>query len=66
MSAPFRLNKQEAKWAGVCAGIADRFNWDATWVRVGAVVLTIAGGFPWTLIAYALTAWFASPKTTAY
>ncbi len=66
MSVPFRLNKPDAKMAGVCAGIADRFTWDVTWVRVGTVLLTIAGGFPWTLIAYGLTAWFAQPKTSRF
>ncbi|MGK6320214.1 envelope stress response membrane protein PspC [Sphingomonas sp. DT-204] len=58
----FYLDKQNAKWLGVCSGIADYTGVDATWVRVGTVVLTLAGGFPWTLIAYWLVAWMAEPK----
>ena len=58
----FYLDKQNAKWLGVCAGIADYTGVDRTWVRVGAVLLTIMGGFPWTLIGYWAAAWVASPK----
>src|SRR3546814_3021874 len=58
----FYLDKQNAKWSGVCAGIADYSGIDALWVRVGAVLLTLMGGFPWTLIAYWLVAWMGTPK----
>ena len=58
----FYLDKQNRKWLGVCSGIADYTGVDVTWVRVGTVVLTVAGGFPWTLIAYCLTAWMADNK----
>jgi len=58
----FYLDKQNAKWSGVCAGIADYTGVDATWVRVGMVLLTLLGGFPWTLIAYWVTVWVATPK----
>ncbi|MBA3897987.1 MAG: envelope stress response membrane protein PspC [Sphingomonadaceae bacterium] len=58
----FYLDKQNAKWLGVCSGIADYTGIDRTWVRVGAVILTVMGGFPWTLIAYWVTAWVANPK----
>lgn len=58
----FYLDKQNAKWSGVCAGIADYTGVDVVWVRVGMVVLTLAGGFPWTLIAYWMVAWMAQPK----
>ena len=58
----FYLDKQNAKWLGVCSGIADYTGIDRTWVRVGAVLLTIMGGFPWTLIAYWVAAWVANPK----
>jgi len=58
----FYLDKQNAKWSGVCAGIADYTGIDTTWVRVGAVLLTLAGGFPWTVIAYFLVAWLAKSK----
>jgi len=62
MKTAFRLDKANGKIAGVCAGIANHFNIDATLVRVGLVALTILGGFPWTLIAYGVTAWVAKPK----
>jgi phage shock protein C len=58
----FYLDKQNAKWSGVCAGIADYTGIDVTWVRVGAILLTLVGGFPWTVIAYFLVAWMANPK----
>jgi len=58
----FYLDKSNAKWMGVCSGIADYTGIDALWVRVGAVLFTLAGGFPWTLIAYGLIAWMAANK----
>ena len=58
----FYLDKRQAKWLGVCAGLADYTGLDATLVRVGMVILTIVGGFPWTLIAYGITAWAANDK----
>ncbi|MET0268827.1 MAG: envelope stress response membrane protein PspC [Sphingomonas sp.] len=51
----FYLDKRNAKAMGVCAGIADYTGIDITWVRVGTVLLTVLGGFPWTLIAYVVT-----------
>jgi phage shock protein C len=62
MHTKFYLDKQNAKWKGVCAGIADYTGLDPTLVRIGAVVLTILGGFPWTLIAYFIFAWMAPKK----
>ncbi|MDZ3830658.1 MAG: envelope stress response membrane protein PspC [Sphingopyxis sp.] len=61
----FYLDKQNAKWSGVCAGIADYSGVDVLWVRVGAVLLTLMGGFPWTLIAYWAVAWMGTPKPLA-
>ena len=58
----FYLDKQNAKWSGVCAGIADYTGMDVTLVRIGIVILTILGGFPWTLIAYWIAAWMAPTK----
>ncbi len=60
----FYLDKENAKWKGVCAGIADYTGVDVTLVRVGTILLTfmtIAGG-PWVPIAYFATAWFAEKK----
>lgn len=61
----YYLDKHNAKWSGVCAGIADYSGVDVLWVRVGAVLLTLMGGFPWTLIAYVMVAWMAQPKPIA-
>lgn len=58
----FYLDKQNARCLGVCAGIADYTGINVTWARVGAVVITIAGGFPWTCIAYGLIAWLAQVR----
>ncbi len=58
----FYLDKQDAKWKGVCAGIADYTGIEVIWVRIAMILLTLAGGFPWTLIAYWLIAWMAEPK----
>lgn len=58
----FYLDKQNAKWKGVCAGIADYTGVNVLWVRLGTVMLTLMGGFPWTLIAYWITAWMADKK----
>jgi phage shock protein C len=58
----FYLDKQNAKWKGVCAGIADYTGVNVLWVRLGTVFLTLMGGFPWTLIAYWTAAWMADKK----
>lgn len=60
----YYLDRQNRKWSGVCAGIGDYTGWDVTLIRVAAVVLTFAGGFPWTLIAYWLVGWLAEAKPT--
>ena len=57
----FYLDKQNKKWAGVCAGIADYIGIDVTVVRITLVVLTFLSG-PWTFLAYFLTAWMAPKK----
>ncbi|HEX7873522.1 MAG TPA: envelope stress response membrane protein PspC [Sphingobium sp.] len=58
----FYLDKQNGKWLGVCSGIADYTGIDPLWVRIGTVIVTLMGAFPWTLIAYLLAAWFAENK----
>lgn len=61
----FYLDKQNGKWSGVCAGMADYSGIDVLWVRLGAVLLTLMGGFPWTVIAYVVVAWMAENKPLA-
>lgn len=59
----FYLDKENKKWAGVCAGIADYTGVDVTLVRVGVVILTmLTQGV--MLVAYILTAWLAPDKPT--
>ena len=52
----FYLDKQNKKFKGVCAGIADYTGVDVTIVRIGLVILTCVGGIPWTIIAYMIAA----------
>jgi phage shock protein C len=58
MKKRFYLDKTNGRVFGVCAGIANHMGWDATFVRVGLVLLTLAV-FPWTLVAYVAAAMIA-------
>jgi phage shock protein C len=65
MNAPrhtqFYLDKQNGKWLGVCAGIADYTGVDVTIVRIALVALTLFGsGAP--VLAYFAAAWLAPKK----
>lgn len=57
-SKTFRLDKGQAKIWGVCGGIANYFNIDATLVRIGFVAGTLIG-FGSLLIVYLLIALIA-------
>ena len=59
MKKRFYLDRANGRLFGVCAGIARHMGWDPTFVRVGVVLVTLLGAFPWTLIAYAATAFIA-------
>lgn len=48
----FAVDRSEARLMGVCAGLANMLNVDPTIVRIGFVVATLLGGWPWTVIAY--------------
>ena len=58
----FYLDKKNGKFMGVCSGIADYSGINVLWVRIGAVLVTLMGAFPWTVIAYFLAAWMADDK----
>ena len=45
---------QSGMLAGVCAGIAEYFGWDTTWVRLGWALFTLLGGSG--LLAYIIAA----------
>ena len=55
------LDKDRAKLAGVCAGIADFLEWDIKIVRILWVIATIMWS-PVMLTAYVVMAWLVDPK----
>lgn len=57
----FYLDKQNKKWAGVCAGIADYTGIDTTLVRLGFVASLFIIG-PMAFLVYFLAAWMAPTK----
>ena len=59
----FYLDKRNKRVMGVCAGIADYFGWDATWVRVAAVGLTVMGAGIVPML-YLAAGFIADPKPT--
>ena len=61
----FYLDKRNKRFLGVCAGVADYFGWDVTWVRIAAVVLTVSGIMSILPLIYFATAWIANPKPDA-
>jgi phage shock protein C len=57
----FYLDKRNKRFMGVCAGIADYFGWEPTWVRIGFALATIMGvGF--LPLAYLAIGLIADPK----
>ena len=60
----FYLNTQDAKWKGVCAGIADYAGVEVMWVRLGLAGMTLIAQQWWLIIAYMVVAWVAEPKPT--
>jgi phage shock protein C len=62
MRRTFAVDKSEAKMMGVCSGLARMSGVDATVIRIGFVVATLVGGWPWTVVAYVVLAMAGSPK----
>jgi phage shock protein C len=60
----FSLDMRNRKLLGVCAGLSNATGIDATWLRVGLVMVTLAGAWPWTAIAYLAIAFAARAKRT--
>ncbi len=58
----FYLDKQNAKWKGVCAGIADYTGVDPLWVRLGTVAMVVIAQQWWIILGYVLVAWMAKKK----
>ena len=62
----FYLDRPNGKVMGVCAGISEFTGWDATLIRVGLVLVTLLGLFPWTVIAYFVAALVAKNRPAGY
>lgn len=62
VAGPKRLMRSatDKKIAGVCGGIAEYFNADPSVVRILVVLLTLASGFVFGIVAY-LVAWVILP-----
>lgn len=58
----FEVDRSEAKLMGVCAGLANALGVDPTIVRIGFVVATVLGGWPWTVVAYVALGVFGQAK----
>lgn len=56
----FYLDKQNAKWKGVCAGIADYTGVDVLWIRLAFAAFVISQG--WPIFIYMAAAWFGEKK----
>lgn len=57
----FYLDKRNAKFMGVLAGVADYFGVEAIWVRLG-FVMTMFFLFPPIFFLYFAVAWTGTPK----
>jgi phage shock protein C len=64
----FYLDKRNAKFLGVCSGIADYTGIDVLLVRVGFVLINFATGFfgGMGFVAYFLVAWLANEQPSAF
>lgn len=63
MDEPRRLYRSNnGMLGGVCAGIADYFGWDPTWVRIGYILLSIFTVFSGVIVYLIL--WLVIPKKT--
>lgn len=61
MKSQFHKNRQNARVAGVCAGIADHFGFNLFWTRFTFVACTLLGiGFP--VLLYILIALLAPAR----
>jgi len=59
MSKKLYRSTTDKKLAGVCGGFAEYFGIDATWVRLGTVLLSLIWGFG--IITY-VVAWLVIPE----
>ncbi len=59
----FRVDRAEGKWLGVCAGLSRTTGLDANIIRIGLVVITLMGAFPWSLLLYLVAALVGSSRS---
>lgn len=63
---PYSLDRKDAKVAGVCSTLGNRFGIDPTFVRIGVVAAALFISFKLTLVAYAaIGIYFAVQKKKA-
>jgi phage shock protein C len=62
----YEVDRANGKLLGVCAGLANQTGVDAIVFRIGFVLATLLGGFPWTLIAYAVVYAVGRPRHAGY
>lgn len=62
MNGSYALDRENAKMLGVCAGLARTTGIDATFVRIGAVLLTLFALGPVAVLLYLLTAFIAESR----
>ncbi len=58
----YALDKDNAKWLGVCAGLARQTGWDPTAIRLGAVLVTLFALGPVAILLYVVTALVAQSR----
>jgi phage shock protein C len=54
MTSRYALDRSNAKALGVCSGLARTMDWNPTFVRIGAVALTLFLLGPVTILFYVL------------
>jgi phage shock protein C len=62
----FYLDRRNGAMMGVCAGLARYTGIKVSYIRIAAVMVTLLGAFPWTLIAYGVAAWLAKPMPVGH
>lgn len=58
----FYLDKRNGRLMGVCAGLSDYTGFDATMLRVAAIVLTVCALGPFGPLLYLLIGWIGTER----
>ena len=62
MESRYALDKQDAKFLGVCSGLARSTGWDPLLIRLGVVGLTLFALGPVMVLIYFIIAWVADAR----